>query len=235
MKKCVFAGVLVLMFIFLQGCGSLETTQKEKLNNVSVSYNDKGFGNKKQKTSEECKISGKIGETEEIGETGSMCVHYTVNGTTKTAYTNAKTVAEFIKEIRLYFGEYDRISVDKDSLIYDGLEFTIQRVLVKTETETEVVAYDTITKETNDLGADETKVEIEGIDGEYQHTYEVVYVDGVEESRTLLDEGYVTKPITKVVLNGTGKTVDRVEYYGDTDAGGYRIVYYTDGSSKVIE
>jgi hypothetical protein len=76
-------------------------------------------------------------------------------------------------------------------------------VETKTITETEIIKFKTVEKDDDTLESGETKVTREGKDGEKTLTYEVTYTDGVETSRELKSEEVTTKPVNKIVVNGT--------------------------------
>lgn len=78
-----------------------------------------------------------------------------------------------------------------------------KKPVVKTETKTEVIPFESITQDDNTLAKGETRIATEGIDGERTITYEVTYVQGQETTRKEI-KNEVTKPsITKVTQTGT--------------------------------
>jgi len=79
----------------------------------------------------------------------------------------------------------------------------VQRVTVKKVTETEKVPYETEETEDDTLDAGTEKVTQEGQDGSKDVEYEIVIVDGVEESRTSKSEKVTSEPVTKKVRVGT--------------------------------
>jgi len=74
---------------------------------------------------------------------------------------------------------------------------------VKLETKVlEKTPFETVTEYDPELAPDETKVKNSGYTGYKTETYRVVYVDGVEVSRTLENKSTYTK-LDKVILSGT--------------------------------
>ena len=58
-------------------------------------------------------------------------------------------------------------------------------------------------QDTDELYYDESEVKTAGEAGEKEVTYQVTYVDGVEESREALSEKVTKEPVSEVILQGT--------------------------------
>lgn len=70
-------------------------------------------------------------------------------------------------------------------------------------TEEEKVKYDTEYIKANDLWRGQSKVKTPGKDGKREVTYKLVYKNGVEVEKQLLQEKILEEPTTKVVYEGT--------------------------------
>jgi hypothetical protein len=70
-------------------------------------------------------------------------------------------------------------------------------------TETESIAFKTVTKNDSNLDKGVSEVSQTGIKGSKLLTYEVTYTDGTETNRRLIDEEVIKKPVDKIVLKGT--------------------------------
>ena len=99
----------------------------------------------------------------------------------------------------------------------DGASFRVVRITSEEVTETETIAYETVYEDSDDLYEDETEVKTAGVEGEKEVTYAVVYADGEERSREVLEEKVVQEAEDEVVLVGT-KT--RPSSGGSTSTGG---------------
>lgn len=66
-----------------------------------------------------------------------------------------------------------------------------------------VVEYGTVTKETDDKLIGYREVAVDGVNGLNHSVEQVVYIDGVECERKMLDDEVVTAPVDKVVVVGT--------------------------------
>lgn len=90
-----------------------------------------------------------------------------------------------------------------------------EAVIIKSEVVKEVVEFDVVTIRDDSLAKDETKVVVEGQDGEIEVTYEVYYQNGKEIDRIRMSEETTIPYISKVVYVGTGIGVEPEES-GDT-------------------
>ena len=77
------------------------------------------------------------------------------------------------------------------------------KVETKTETKTEKIAFETKYEDDSTLKKGKTTVNQEGKDGVKTITDEVTYTDGKETDRKKTGEEVTTKPVDKIVLEGT--------------------------------
>ena len=82
------------------------------------------------------------------------------------------------------------------------LNSAIQYVTYSTEKYSQMLPYDTVFIETDELYVGESRVEAEGENGIAENVYEVAFVDGKEVSRKLISSTVITE------------AVDRIEYVG---------------------
>lgn len=97
----------------------------------------------------------------------------------------------------------DKISLPKETKLYNDLKVEIIRVENKTLTETLPIEFNTVTKTDSSLANTKKKITQEGSAGEKQKIYNVVYENGVEVSRTLASETVTKKPVNKIIVQGT--------------------------------
>lgn len=170
--------------------------------------------------------------------THRVAVKLTVDGEEKQLITSAKNVSELLSECDIKLGEDDRINVAYDAVPAENDSIVIERVNVKTVTEKEAVAFETKTEYSSTLYQGQSSVKQEGVNGEKEVTYEVTYVDNVEESRKQVSEVVTKEPVDEIILQGTkknassGKTVVSREQVYDCDGSGhgYWIITYSDGT-----
>ena len=127
----------------------------------------------------------------------------TADGETKEYKAAANTVQGALDKCGVTLGEDDRLNVEAGEKLTEGMEIVIQRVTKEKVTETESLPYDTEYQDTDELYYDESEVKTAGQAGEKEVTYQVTYVDGVEESREALSEKVTKEPVSEVILQGT--------------------------------
>jgi uncharacterized protein YabE (DUF348 family) len=135
-----------------------------------------------------------------------------VDGSEKIAtYTFERVVENAVWENpNLNLGEDDFTVPSRSSLIKDGMEIKITHVLIKEETKDEPIDFKTVINEDDKLSWREKKVTQKGEKGIKQVKYKVVYYNGQEISRKVLEKNVTKDPIEEIVTQGTfvkiGKT-----------------------------
>jgi uncharacterized protein YabE (DUF348 family) len=135
-----------------------------------------------------------------------------IDGSEKIAtYTFERVVENAVWENpSLNLGEDDFTVPSRSSLIKDGMEIKITHVLIKEETKDEPIDFKTVTNEDDKLSWREKKVTQKGEKGIKQVKYKVVYYNGQEISRKVLEKNVTKDPVEEIVTQGTfvkvGKT-----------------------------
>ena len=179
---------------------------------------------------------------------------FTVNlrhdGKDEKLFTAAKTVEELLKEADVSFGEDDRISPLPATPLKDGLDVTLQRVTKETQSVEEAIPYETQKEYDDSLDAGVTRVRQVGAEGKRTATYEIVFVDGAEESRNLIEENVISAPVSEILIVGTYRApepptepedpskivVSKVAVYDCDGSGhGYYVITFADGHEEYEE
>lgn len=71
------------------------------------------------------------------------------------------------------------------------------------ETYSEIIPFETIEVETDELYIGQSKIEVQGENGLAENVYEIAYVDGVEVSKTLVSSNVISEPTACIKLVGT--------------------------------
>ena len=147
-------------------------------------------------------------EREGITVTAVTPKHVTLvaDGQDRTMVSTDETVADLLASNGITLGERDRVSADVSTPLTEGMRVQVQRVTVQDVKTTETIAHDTKKTEDDSLDSGTEKVTKEGKDGSKDVEYEVVMVDGVEESRTTKSEKVASEPVTEEVAVGTKKS-----------------------------
>lgn len=138
-----------------------------------------------------------------LSATTSKLIHLTADGAVADLQSTALTVADLLIEAGITLDEDDRVTPALDAATTEDLNVVVQRV-ASTQQQTKVAVNFTTTR-TNDptLAKGTTKVTTQGKKGEKAQTWQLVTVDGVNESRTLVNEQITIAPVTKQILVGT--------------------------------
>ncbi len=103
----------------------------------------------------------------------------------------------------------------KNDTIYAGQVLMVQRPqpflrvkVVRTVHYTETIAYSTEKEYDNTKPVTYEKVKVKGVAGSQDVTAEITYMDGIEQSKTILSIEVTKQPVTKVVVVGTKKVVN---------------------------
>jgi uncharacterized protein YabE (DUF348 family) len=132
-------------------------------------------------------------------------------GNTTEKYTLQKTVEEAVWENKdISFSDDDITKPERASLVEDGMTIVVTHVLIKEETVNENIAFKTVTNEDDELGWRIKKVTQKGENGIREVKSRVVYYDGKEISRKVLERNVIKDPIDEVVTQGTFVKVGKV-------------------------
>lgn len=100
----------------------------------------------------------------------------------------------------------DEIEPSLETEITKDLAINLVKVEVKNELATEAIGYDVVIESDSSLDSGLEEIKQDGANGEKQVTYQVVYKNGTEVSRTVKSSKVIAEPINKVVLQGTRQT-----------------------------
>ncbi len=128
------------------------------------------------------------GETITVTRIRAKQVTVTHDGTSSRVTTFASTVAGALHDAGVTVNVPDRVTPEITDPLTDGETITLKRVVVTSTQTTEPVAYTSTTVKDATIAKGTTKVTTKGVDGVRTSTYQVVTVDGVEESRTLVSQ-----------------------------------------------
>lgn len=152
-------------------------------------------------------------------------------GKKTTAYTQAQTVAEMLKEKNITLGADDTLSVPSESRIQTGMTIELWRNGVQTVTEEQEVPFDTERILDMDRKIGHHEIKTAGKPGIRLVTYEIEGQDGKEVGRKQVQSVVNKKPINQVELignqsvNGLSKSKG-AQYFVDSRGVRHRETYY---------
>jgi uncharacterized protein YabE (DUF348 family) len=122
---------------------------------------------------------------------------------TQRVVSTAPTVAQLLHELGVKVGLHDKVTPAAASTIKPGLTVRLQRIVTKTATSRESVAFPVIRHNDSSMYEGNTKVDTAGVRGSADVTYRTVYVDGKVSSRKVLARKVITAPKAQVERVGT--------------------------------
>ena len=156
-----------------------------------------------------------------INVAGAKTVILNADSTSSTISAIGSTVADVISLAGISLDGDDYVEPALDTAIEDGMEITVYRVTVKTETRKETIKFSTETKQNSDMDTGTSEIEVAGQNGEKQSEYKVTYINGREASKEELSSTVTKEPVTEVKVVGTKQ--GSVEPNGVQSANGYSV------------
>lgn len=101
----------------------------------------------------------------------------------------------------------DEISPALNTTIESDLKINLVKVEVKKEKETQDINYDVVVEEDSNLDSGLEEIKQDGITGEKEVVYEVVYKNGKQVSKSVKSTKVTKEPVNKIVAQGTRKTI----------------------------
>ncbi len=156
-----------------------------------------------------------------INVAGAKTVILNADSTSSTISAIGSMVADVISLAGISLDGDDYVEPALDTAIEDGMEITVYRVTVKTETRKETIKFSTETKQNSDMDTGTSEIEVAGQNGEKQVEYRVTYINGRETSKEELSSTVTKEPVTEVKVVGTKQ--GSVEPNGVQSANGYSV------------
>ncbi len=125
-------------------------------------------------------------------------------GKIEERYTLQKTIEQAIwEDDNIELDQDDITSPMRDSLVKDKMTIVITHVLIKEETKNLGIDFKTVSNEDDKLGWRIKKVTQKGEKGIKEVKYRVVYNDGKEIARKILESNVAKEPVNEIVTQGT--------------------------------
>lgn len=152
-------------------------------------------------------INTKLKNNDKIDIKRAVMVTVAVDGREINIKTTEDTVDKMFKEEGIKLNEEDRIFPSKDSPVLEGLKLTVTRVESKVIEQRYVIDFATVVKRDDNAENGSTKVVQDGHEGEKVITTKLVFEDGKEVKRDVINEVITKKPVQKIVAVGTLSTI----------------------------
>lgn len=122
-------------------------------------------------------------------------------------HTLAETVGDAIREAGVTLGLLDKVEPEMDTSIKNVDDINIIRVEEQIITQTETIPFENQIKENDKMDKGLAKVIREGKDGKKETYVKVVYENGVEAKREIVDEKVIQEPVAGIIEEGTKTTL----------------------------
>lgn len=122
-------------------------------------------------------------------------------------YTTASNVGEALQQAGIKIGELDRVEPGLQHPITSGEQIRVIRVEKRTETDSELIPYEIVTRQDPTILKGKEKVVQEGRAGKIEHVYERIYEDGRLIEEKLIDSNVLSYSEDEIVAVGTRSEV----------------------------
>ncbi len=139
------------------------------------------------------------------------------------------TVGQALQQAKIVLGQLDRVEPSAATVINEVMQIRVIRVREEFEVERIILPFEQKVVQTESLPEQVTLLAQKGQNGEAEITYRILFEDGVEVSRTMVNEATILKePIPEIMMVGIQKTFTTHEIPG-------RIAYLLGGNAWIIE
>lgn len=152
-------------------------------------------------------------------------IKVTADGETKNVLVPYGNVVESLNKVGYNLSEDDILNVSRDSKVEDISVVKIQRVDYGEETVKEKVDYEVVKQNSDEVELGETKVVVEGVEGEKLVTRKCKYVDGKKVSEEEINSKVIKKPVDEVTYVGTKGAAKSGGAGTFTDENGVEVAY----------
>lgn len=132
----------------------------------------------------------------------SVPVFVTADGRTTHTRTRGKTVGGTLMDLGITVAGADRVIPELNQPIVDQQGIRVVRRTDVTLVERKPIPFESIMVPDDNLELDTQRLAQAGANGEYRKRWRVIYEDGIEVSRVLLDEWTAAQPVTRRVAYG---------------------------------
>ncbi|WP_195263850.1 MULTISPECIES: G5 and 3D domain-containing protein [unclassified Clostridium] len=158
-------------------------------------------------------LNGKVSEGDTISIKRAVSVELTVGDKQVKIDTAEDTIEEMLevekeelKNQGIEFNEnLDEIAPALSTKITSDLKINLVKVEVKKELAKEAIDFDVVVESDENLDSGLEEVRQDGASGEKEVTYEIVYKNGAEFSRSVKSSKVLAEPVNKVIAQGTRK------------------------------
>jgi resuscitation-promoting factor RpfB len=132
----------------------------------------------------------------------SKPVLVTADGRTTHTRTRGKTVGGTLMDLGILVTDNDRVTPPLDQPVVEQQQIRLVRISHVTLVERKPIPYVSVLVPDDNLEIDTQRLAQAGVNGEHRKRFKVITEDGIEVSRTLVDEWVAAQPVTRMVAFG---------------------------------
>ncbi len=136
----------------------------------------------------------------------AITVYITADGETTSVSVLNGSVSKALYLAGITANVDDIVTPERDRMVTDGMNITVNRVLITNETETRRLHYYVTYQDSDELYIGQEEMVRHGTEGQKEVTMKVVTVDGVETERTVISEKVLSTAQNRIVAKGTKPT-----------------------------
>jgi len=148
-------------------------------------------------------INEKVDDGARIIISRAFQVQLVDQGEEKTILTAEESVFDLLKSLNIQLKDEDRIEPEVSTLLAPGSVVKIIRVSEEYLVENQEIPYQTVVKYSDSLEHGKSKVVQEGTKGLKEVKLRIVYEDGIEVGREIVDETVHQQAVNEIVEKGT--------------------------------
>jgi uncharacterized protein YabE (DUF348 family) len=132
----------------------------------------------------------------------SKSILITSDGHTVRTRTQRDTVGNSLVDLGIVVAGSDGATPRLEEQVVDNMEIRVVRVLETVQVERNWISYESVMAPDDQIEIDQQRLTQAGQDGEFRRRFKVQLVDGVEASKSLVDEWVAAEPVTRIVSYG---------------------------------
>ena len=132
----------------------------------------------------------------------SKPVFVTADGRTTHTRTRGQTVGSALMDLGILVTDNDRVTPPLDQPVVEQQQVRVVRISHVTLVESQPISYESVMVPDDNLEIDTQRLAQAGVNGEHRKRFKVVYEEGKEISRILVDEWVAAQPVTRMVAYG---------------------------------
>lgn len=148
-------------------------------------------------------LDSKVKDGDIIYINRAINVSVMVDGNTLSINSAEETVEDLFKAENIDIDKEDKVSPSINEKLTAGMQIEITRVNKELINEVQPIAFETETRDNSELNQGTEVIVQDGAEGERKITIEVVYENGQEVSRRVVEETVSKEPVNKIVDIGT--------------------------------